>query len=212
MSVAAATYFCRRCQKPSAGAICPDCYGTAVVVADGDTLAWPPPIVLPPLPILPPAAAPPAPPPAAPPAAGPAAARAAATAAAPQPPQPAPRPVAEPLTGLAATPGAAQLAEYLADGFEIFLVGGIGGSRQDPPDGGLPRPGPARPGAGGGRPPDAHQPHQHRGPPDPAPAGAGRSSSTPRASTSTGSTASPKAPKARRRSSCSTWSPAASAA
>lgn len=40
-------------------------------------------------------------------------------------PPPQPMPIAEPLTGLAATPGAAQLAEYLGDGYEIFLVGGI---------------------------------------------------------------------------------------
>lgn len=162
MNVAPATYFCRRCQKPSATAICPDCYGTAVEIGEGDRLEAPA-LVLPPLPPLPvkapaaptaappaepaPAAAPAVPPavplsasspsPAVPPAVPPAAPFAPpltpAFVPAFVPPATAPSatpvaPIAEPAIGLAASPGAAQLTEYLADGFEIFLVAGIGGS------------------------------------------------------------------------------------
>lgn len=136
-------FFCPRCGKPSASVICPGCgLATAPAVSgpEGSAAAFfppapfppaipvaaspatsvaaapsvpptgaMPPVVLPPLPSGPPPAAPPTPVQAAP-------VQAAAPAAAPLP------------TGLAATPEAAQVAEYLADGFQIFLVAGIGGT------------------------------------------------------------------------------------
>lgn len=165
-------FFCPRCGKPSASAICPGCglaaapaglaaapaglaaapAGLAAAPAgsgpEGQTAAFFPPAPFPPaIPVtaspaasvaaapavpptgaLPPVVPPPLPPlPSGPhPAAPPAPVQAAPVQATPVQPVP---PAAVPLpTGLAATPEAAQVAEYLADGFQIFLVAGIGGT------------------------------------------------------------------------------------
>ncbi len=140
-------FFCPRCGKTSATAICPGC---GLAASPGPPAAFfPPPTFPPAIPVAAPAAPPPAPsssavappvllPPLPIPAVSPVAAPLPAASVAPPPTVPPPAAPALPVapmasaapmpTGLAATPEAAQVAEYLADGFQIFLVAGIGGT------------------------------------------------------------------------------------